>query len=70
MTRQFAAKCKTQVSADFSFESLLSCKRKLESAGILREVTGRTRDRIYLAPDILRLMTDDAATARRDKATT
>jgi Fic family protein len=31
---------------------------KLVHAGILREITGRTRDRVYVAPPILALLTD------------
>jgi Fic family protein len=42
---------------------------KLEAAGILREVTGRTRDRIYLAPEILRLMSDPAPSPAVKEAT-
>jgi SAM-dependent methyltransferase/uncharacterized protein YbaR (Trm112 family) len=34
MTGAFAARCKELVSVDFSWESLLACKRKLQKAGI------------------------------------
>lgn len=34
MTPKFASACATLVSIDFSWESLLACRRKLESAGI------------------------------------
>lgn len=33
--------------------------QKLEEAGILKEVTGRTRDRMYIAPAILSFVDDD-----------
>ncbi|MGH7718429.1 MAG: Fic family protein, partial [Gemmatimonadaceae bacterium] len=36
---------------------------KLVDAGILREITGRTRDRIYLASGILDLMSDRGRSA-------
>ncbi|MEP6754451.1 MAG: class I SAM-dependent methyltransferase [Chthonomonadales bacterium] len=34
MTSDFAARCQELVSVDFSWESLLSCQRKLKAAGI------------------------------------
>lgn len=39
--------------------------RDLEEAGIVREITGRTRDRIYVAPAILRFIGGEGATAPR-----
>ena len=38
--------------------------RDLEKAGIVTEVTGRVRDRVYLAPDILRFIGGGAAIPR------
>jgi Fic family protein len=43
--------------------------RKLEDAGILREITGRTRDRVYVSPPILDLMTDRQARPAHSQAT-
>ncbi|MDE2125028.1 MAG: methyltransferase domain-containing protein [Armatimonadetes bacterium] len=34
MTRAFAANCASLVAVDFSWESLLSCRRKLDTAGV------------------------------------
>src|SRR5882724_6274230 len=34
MTPSFASRCKTHIAVDFSLESLLVCRRKLERAGI------------------------------------
>ena len=42
---------------------------KLVSAGILREVTGRVRDRIYVAPDILRFTSPESTPAPATEAT-
>jgi len=39
--------------------------RKLMDAGILREVTGRKRDQIFVAPEIIAFMRDAEAEARR-----
>jgi Fic family protein len=42
---------------------------KLEDAGILREITGRTRDRVYVSPPILDLMTDRQGRPAHSEAT-
>ncbi len=34
MTRQFAGRCDSLIAMDYSWESLLACKRKLDSSGI------------------------------------
>ena len=39
--------------------------RDLERAGIVREVTGRTRDRIFVAPRILAVIGGEAGGAAR-----
>ncbi|MEO7520679.1 MAG: Fic family protein, partial [Gemmatimonas sp.] len=41
---------------------------KLVQAGILKEITGRTRDRIYIAHRILDVMSDRSASAARTDA--
>lgn len=38
--------------------------QKLVRGGILREVTGRVRDRVYVAPDVLRFMASESREAR------
>ena len=44
---------------------------KFVEAGLLREITGRTRDRVYVARSILNLMSDhDGAPARPKRAPT
>lgn len=43
---------------------------RLESLGILREITGRTRDRVYVARDILDLMGDGGAASPQSESST
>jgi len=42
---------------------------KLAAAGILKEITGRTRDRVYVAPRILDIVSDRSVNAARLEAT-